>query len=249
MTKQNLAAVALTGVASAALAIAVACSNGPQLPTSANVGPSSRPIGPSGVPVGPSSRPIGPTAPSPRPSSTPTPGSTPGPTPTPSPGGGSLQVTGVVAASGRAYLVCNTATDNTCVSKVFADDDWGLVGSGFNRGIYIRGYNVDKNATQDPFLTFTVNRPVIIQVLYSAETSPCQPPAWLSAYGNSGLYDLSSPSRGTTHRVSNNIYRVPGLPDSAPAPAGTYTLGPPEDAGCSDPNRVMYIAWLLEGIV
>lgn len=249
MTRQNLAALVLTGALATTLAIAVACSNGSGLPTSASVGPSARPIGPSARPIGPGSRPVGPGTPSPGASSTPTPGTTPTPGPTPTPGGGALQVTSIVAASGKAYVACNAVTDSTCVSKVFADDDWGLVGSGFNRGIYIRGYNEDKNATQDPFLTFTVNRPVIIQVLYSAESTPCPVPSWLGLYGNSGLYTLTSPSRGTSHRVSNNIYRVPGLPDSAPAPAGTYTLGPPAEVGCADPNRLMYVAWLLEGIV
>jgi hypothetical protein len=110
-----------------------------------------------------------------------------------------LSVSNLSAASGKAYqVVANGLTVN---SPIFIDRQYiaTSVPASVDGVTYIQTANNDKNRTEDPFLSFTVNQAVTVYVAYDSRASSL--PNWLSSWRNTG------DAIGTTD-VSFNLFAM-----------------------------------------
>jgi hypothetical protein len=147
---------------------------------------------PSGIPMPvpvPNGGPTPPPTPTPTPSPTPTGSPLPTPTPTPTAPATPFTVTNLTVATGRPYELAGFDNGNCCNASngpVWIDLNYALNetrGTLNDRVYLIRTANADVSATNNPMVTFRVNKCARIFVYFpEAQNAPCYP-AWITAGG------------------------------------------------------------------
>lgn len=142
---------------------------------------------------------------------------------------GSLNITNLSVASGKAYLIKVDGLQNT--EKVYIDRSYKFsnVPSAIEGATYIQTANTDKNSTGNSFLTFTVDQPVTVYIGHDIRIG--SKPSWLNSFTDTGmslvttdatlkLYSLSFPagpiSLGGNQGAGKSMYSVAVISDGAP---------------------------------
>jgi WD40 repeat protein len=137
---------------------------------------------------------------------TPAPTITPTPTATPVP-----LVTNIQVVSGSAYALDTLAIDkNVYTDRTYI---WTMVPTEFVGQVYLKGRNNDKNRSEVPFLTFTLNQPATLYLAYDSRITPL--PSWASDWTATGQTLSASDATGFLGR---NVYQKTFA-------AGTVSLG------------------------
>lgn len=139
-----------------------------------------------------------------------------------------VQVSGIQASSGKAYVTADIAVGN----EYYIDRSYTIASIPYKYEdyIWIKTANGDKGYTSDSFLSFYVNRPVSVYVGHHTGITP--KPAWLGTFTDTG--DNITGSAGAEYRLYEKTF-----------PAGTVILGGNTVSGGT---LDMYIV-LLTGVV
>ena len=116
---------------------------------------------------------------------------------------GLLVISNLTAASGKSYEIVENGLQNGAMVYVDRGYTYSSIPGLLQGAIYIKTANDDKASSSASFLTFEVNRDVIVYVAHDTRISP--KPAWLNAFMNTGetlvttdvpldLYELAFPA-------------------------------------------------------
>jgi hypothetical protein len=95
-----------------------------------------------------------------------------------------LAVSGLAVSSGKPYKVVNGGLKSGAGVYIDRSFNFSHVPGSLQDATYVQTANDDKNATQEKFLSFTVNQKVTVYVAYDSRAG--QLPGWLSGWSDAG---------------------------------------------------------------